>query len=181
MVRSFGTNNLPDCSNMCHESSGTALMESIGVVGKGSVTVEDTERADPSSSPGRTGHQPPRMLGAGKAKAAGGADHRRQSPSGGRPDPLRRPADGGWCDRAGVAIADEFVQIRLGGDMALFRGSPGCCWRPRTGAPAASSTAISRRAPPGFRVYAAAARAVDLGTVQEATGVSESNFAGSPR
>ena len=37
LVRSFGTNNLPDCSNMCHESSGTALVESIGI-GKGSVT-----------------------------------------------------------------------------------------------------------------------------------------------
>ena len=40
LVRSFGTNNLPDCSNMCHESSGTALIDSIGI-GKGSVTVED--------------------------------------------------------------------------------------------------------------------------------------------
>lgn len=45
LVRSFGTNNLPDCSNMCHESSGTALIESIGI-GKGSVTVEDIEHAD---------------------------------------------------------------------------------------------------------------------------------------
>ncbi|EUA55659.1 molybdopterin oxidoreductase family protein [Mycobacterium intracellulare 1956] len=45
LVRSFGTNNLPDCSNMCHESSGSALTESIGI-GKGSVTVEDVELAD---------------------------------------------------------------------------------------------------------------------------------------
>ena len=44
MVRSFGTNNLPDCSNMCHESSGTALIEAIGI-GKGSVTVEDVTEA----------------------------------------------------------------------------------------------------------------------------------------
>src|SRR5207237_5438774 len=44
-VRQFGTNNLPDCSNMCHESSGTALTEAIGV-GKGTVTPADFARAD---------------------------------------------------------------------------------------------------------------------------------------
>ena len=45
LVRSFGTNNLPDCSNMCHESSGAALVDAIGI-GKGSVTVEDVASAD---------------------------------------------------------------------------------------------------------------------------------------
>ena len=45
MVRSFGTNNLPDCSNMCHESSGLALAQTIGV-GKGSVSLADLESAD---------------------------------------------------------------------------------------------------------------------------------------
>ncbi len=44
-ARQFGTNNLPDCSNMCHESSGAALNETIGV-GKGCVTLEDFEKAD---------------------------------------------------------------------------------------------------------------------------------------
>src|SRR3954467_6085678 len=44
-VRSFGTNNLPDCSNMCHESSGSALTETIGI-GKGTVALEDIHRAD---------------------------------------------------------------------------------------------------------------------------------------
>jgi len=45
MIRAFGTNNMPDCSNMCHESSGTALSETIGI-GKGSVSVTDLEHAD---------------------------------------------------------------------------------------------------------------------------------------
>lgn len=72
LVRSFGTNNLPDCSNMCHESSGTALTESIGI-GKGSVTVEDLTQADciviAGQNPG-TNH--PRMLSIlEKAKANG--------------------------------------------------------------------------------------------------------------
>src|SRR5688500_6668424 len=44
-VREFGTNNLPDCSNMCHESSGRALTETIGV-GKGTVTLQDFDLAD---------------------------------------------------------------------------------------------------------------------------------------
>ncbi len=61
-VRACGTNNLPDCSNMCHESSGTALTQTIGI-GKGSVSLEDIERADllivVGQNPG-TNH--PRML-----------------------------------------------------------------------------------------------------------------------
>ncbi|MCY0611308.1 hypothetical protein OVV29_37925, partial [Klebsiella pneumoniae] len=70
LVRSFGTNNLPDCSNMCHESSGAALTDSIGI-GKGSVTIGDVEHADliviAGQNPG-TNH--PRMLSVlGKAKA----------------------------------------------------------------------------------------------------------------
>ncbi len=60
--RALGTNNFPDCSNMCHESSGVALTESIGV-GKGTVTLEDFEKADAifviGQNPG-TNH--PRML-----------------------------------------------------------------------------------------------------------------------
>ena len=61
-VRQFGTNNLPDCSNMCHESSGCALRNVIGS-GKGPVTLEDFEKADAifviGQNPG-TNH--PRML-----------------------------------------------------------------------------------------------------------------------
>src|SRR3712207_9596693 len=62
LFRSYGTNNLPDCSNMCHESSGVALGESLGI-GKGSVTLEDFYQAEVililGQNPG-TNH--PRML-----------------------------------------------------------------------------------------------------------------------
>ena len=44
-VREFGTNNLPDCSNMCHEASGRALTASLGT-GKGTVDLDDWETAD---------------------------------------------------------------------------------------------------------------------------------------
>jgi len=64
MVRKFGTNNLPDCSNMCHESSGVALTNTVGI-GKGSVTLEDFYITDLviviGQNPG-TNH--PRMLSA---------------------------------------------------------------------------------------------------------------------
>jgi anaerobic selenocysteine-containing dehydrogenase len=61
-VRQFGTNNLPDCSNMCHESSGAAMNDAIGI-GKGCVTLDDFEKTDAlfiiGQNPG-TNH--PRML-----------------------------------------------------------------------------------------------------------------------
>src|SRR5205085_7826755 len=61
-VRQFGTNNLPDCSNMCHESSGTALTETIGV-GKGTVTLADFAQADAIFIIGQhPGTNHPRML-----------------------------------------------------------------------------------------------------------------------
>ncbi|MGO4428645.1 molybdopterin-dependent oxidoreductase, partial [Streptomyces sp. MCAF7] len=72
-AREFGTNNLPDCSNMCHESSGSALTETLGV-GKGSVLLDDLHQADliivAGQNPG-TNH--PRMLSALERAKAGGA------------------------------------------------------------------------------------------------------------
>jgi molybdopterin-dependent oxidoreductase alpha subunit len=72
-VRAFGTNNLPDCSNMCHESSGTALKEVIGV-GKGTVQLEDFEAADAIFVVGQNpGTNHPRMLATLEAAAKRGA------------------------------------------------------------------------------------------------------------
>ncbi len=120
MVRRFGTNNLPDCSNMCHESSGSALTHTIGI-GKGSVLLEDLYQADlilvVGQNPG-TNH--PRMLSAlEKAKKNGahivavnplpeaglGTFHNPQTPIG-----LAK----------GTRLADEHYAVRLAGDQALF-------------------------------------------------------------
>ena len=61
-VRAYGTNNLPDCSNMCHESSGVGLGETLGI-GKGSVTLEDFDHADTIVVMGQNpGTNHPRML-----------------------------------------------------------------------------------------------------------------------
>ena len=120
MVRRLGTNNLPDCSNMCHESSGAALSWSIGV-GKGSVLLEDLYAADLIMVVGQNpGTNHPRMLTAlEKAKRAGAwivnvnpldeaglrRFHNPQTPQG-----LLKGTD----------LTDEFLQIRLAGDQALF-------------------------------------------------------------
>lgn len=172
MVRSFGTNNLPDCSNMCHESSGTALTEAIGV-GKGSVTVEDVEHADliliAGQNPG-TNH--PRMLSVLEKAKANGAKviAINPLPEAGLirfkdPQTLRGVAG------SGVPIADEFVQVRLGGDMALFRGLAKLLLEGGH----QDRDFIDAHCH-GFAEYAALAGSVDLGTVLEATGITEAQL-----
>ncbi|MGW0037180.1 FdhF/YdeP family oxidoreductase [Gordonia sp. NPDC003376] len=122
-ARSLGTNNLPDCSNMCHESSGTALTSSIGI-GKGSVSVPDLEHADliliAGQNPG-TNH--PRMLGTLANAKENGARIVAINPL---PEAglmrFKDPQKVGGVIGAGSKLADDFLQVRIGGDMALFRG-----------------------------------------------------------
>ncbi|MET8430475.1 FdhF/YdeP family oxidoreductase [Nocardia sp. NPDC004860] len=123
MIRAFGTNNMPDCSNMCHESSGSALVETIGI-GKGSVSVPDIENADliliAGQNPG-TNH--PRMLSTLEKSKANGAKVIAINPL---PEAgllrFKDPQKVHGIVGDGVQIADEFLQIRIGGDQALFQG-----------------------------------------------------------
>ncbi len=172
MVRSFGTNNLPDCSNMCHESSGTALVESIGV-GKGSVTVEDIEHADliliAGQNPG-TNH--PRMLSVLEKAKANGAKIIAVNPL---PEAglmrFKDPQKVHGVIGHGTPIADEFVQIRLGGDMALFRGLAKLLL-----AGGHEDREFIDAHCHGFDDYADLARAVEIDTVVEATGITETQL-----
>jgi anaerobic selenocysteine-containing dehydrogenase len=90
-ARQFGTNNLPDCSNMCHESSGVAMTEVLGV-GKGTATLEDMESTELififGNNPG-TNH--PRML----TTLPGRKNHRRKSASRSEPDAGNQPKSAG--------------------------------------------------------------------------------------
>lgn len=122
--RSFGTNNFPDCSNMCHEASGVALTESIGI-GKGTVVLEDFDHADAvfvfGQNPG-TNH--PRMMNALRKAARGGckivsfnnlkevALERFASPQ----DPVE------LLTPAATEISHLYFTPKLGGDMAAVRG-----------------------------------------------------------
>lgn len=120
-AREFGTNNLPDCSNMCHESSGSALTETLGV-GKGSVSLEDLHQADliivAGQNPG-TNH--PRMLSAlERAKSAGARIISvNPLPEAGM-ERFKNPQTARGMLR-GTPLNDLFLQIRIGGDQALFR------------------------------------------------------------
>ncbi len=122
MVRAFGTNNLPDCSNMCHESTSVALAEVIGI-GKGSVSLEDVETAElllvVGQNPG-TNH--PRMLSALEKAKAGGAKIIAINPL--KEAGLVRFKNPqnvkGWLAN-GTGLADLHLPVRIGGDLALFQ------------------------------------------------------------
>ncbi|WP_421878925.1 FdhF/YdeP family oxidoreductase [Marinoscillum sp.] len=121
-VRKFGTNNLPDCSNMCHESSGVALTETLGI-GKGSVTLEDFEHSEVilifGQNPG-TNH--PRMLNSLEKAKANGAQIIVINPL--KEVALTRFKNpqklGGWIGK-GTSIADYSLQIKINQDVALLK------------------------------------------------------------
>ncbi|MGH3647068.1 MAG: FdhF/YdeP family oxidoreductase [Micromonosporaceae bacterium] len=122
LARRFGTNNLPDCSNMCHESSGTALGETIGI-GKGSVRLEDLPQADliivVGQNPG-TNH--PRMLTALEEAKREGTKIVAINPL---PEAglirFKNPQRVSGVMGRGTSLADLFLQLRLNGDLALFK------------------------------------------------------------
>jgi len=122
-VRQFGTNNLPDCSNMCHESSGSALMETVGV-GKGTVTLEDFELAQAifviGQNPG-TNH--PRMLTSLERAKRRGCKlvHINPLPEVGMTR-FKHPQDVLGLLSRGTELADVFLQVRINGDVALLKG-----------------------------------------------------------
>ncbi len=131
-ARQFGTNNLPDCSNMCHESSGVAMVETLGV-GKGAATVEDMESSELififGNNPG-TNH--PRMLTSlQKAKDQGAkiivvnplpevSMMRVINPNPqDYPNPLELPLA---LLGKGQALADLYLPVRVNGDVAAIKG-----------------------------------------------------------
>ncbi|MGW7466508.1 FdhF/YdeP family oxidoreductase [Streptomyces xantholiticus] len=122
-ARAFGTNNLPDCSNMCHESSGFALHETLGT-GKGTVSLQDIHHADLIFVVGQNpGSNHPRQLSALEQAKLNGARIIAVNPL---PEAgllrFRNPQKVRGVVGNGVRIADRFLQIRIGGDLALFQG-----------------------------------------------------------
>lgn len=122
-VRKFGTNNLPDCSNMCHESSGVGLGETIGV-GKGTVSLEDLEHAEAifvfGQNPG-TNH--PRMLSSLQAAKRHGAKIVAVNPL--DETGLKRfknPQEVSGVIGSGTALRDLYLPVKINGDVALLKG-----------------------------------------------------------
>ena len=121
-VRAFGTNNLPDCSNMCHESTGVALIDTIGI-GKGSVSLEDIQAAEVIVLAGQNpGTNHPRMLSALEAAKRRGAKIISINPL--REAGLvnfRNPQYPRGVVGRGTDLSDLHLPIRLNGDLAFFQ------------------------------------------------------------
>ncbi|HEY1180085.1 MAG TPA: FdhF/YdeP family oxidoreductase, partial [Phytomonospora sp.] len=168
LARAYGTNNLPDCSNMCHESSGVALTETIGI-GKGSVSLDDVHAADlivvVGQNPG-TNH--PRMLTALEKAKRGGAAIVAVNPL---PEAgllrFKNPQTVRGLLGKGTVLADTHLPIRIGGDLALFQwiGRRLLEWD-------AADTSFVDECTTGFADYAAHVAAVDADAVAAATGLA---------
>jgi molybdopterin-dependent oxidoreductase alpha subunit len=171
-AREFGTNNLPDCSNMCHESSGSALTETLGV-GKGSVLLDDLHRAGliivAGQNPG-TNH--PRMLAALEQAKRGGTRIVTVNPL---PEAgmerFKNPQTATGLAGGGTVLSDLHLPIRLGGDQALFRA----LGRLLVEADAIDHDFVAAHTH-GFREYEAAARATGWDEVLAATGLTRDDI-----
>ncbi len=177
-VRAFGTNNLPDCSNMCHESTGTALGETIGI-GKSTVRYDDFEKAEliivMGQNPG-TNH--PRMLTALEACKRNGGTIVAVNPL---PEAglmrYKNPQKVRGMLGTGTPIADHFLQIRSGGDMALLQAVAS---RVLAAEAAAPGTVLDHdfidTHTSGFAEYAEHLREVDEAAVLAATGLTSAQI-----
>ena len=167
-VRLLGTNNLPDCSNMCHESSSVALGETIGL-GKGTVSLDDVHNADllvvVGQNPG-TNH--PRMLTALEEAKRRGARIIAVNPL---PEAglirFKNPQRARGLAGSGTPLADLFLQVKVGSDLALFT----LLNRRLVEAGAIDHEFIARHCD-GFDALAAHLRAVDADELLAATGLS---------
>ncbi|MFE3603144.1 FdhF/YdeP family oxidoreductase [Streptomyces sp. NPDC059096] len=171
-AREYGTNNLPDCSNMCHESSGSALSETIGI-GKGSVSLEDMHQADliivAGQNPG-TNH--PRMLSAlEKAKAAGAKIISVNPLPEAGTERFKNPQTPQGMLK-GAALNDLFLQIRIGGDQALFR----LLNKLIVETPGAVDEEFVREHTHGYEEFTTAAREADWDQTLTATGLTRAEI-----
>ena len=174
-VRAYGTNNLPDCSNMCHEPSGVAMTEQIGS-GKGSVTLDDFERAEAifvfGQNPG-TNH--PRMLGELRRAAKRGCRIVVFNPLRERglerfTDP-QSPAE--MLGGGSTAIATHYFQPRIGGDLAVVTGiAKGVVER---GEDALDRAFIDAHAI-GFDAFAGHLRATDWDDIERESGLTRAQI-----
>ncbi len=183
MVRGFGTNNLPDCSNMCHESSGLALAQTIGI-GKGSVTLQDVEDAEVIIIAGQNpGTNHPRMLTTLERAKRAGAAIVAVNPL---PEPgltrYRNPQTVRGILGRGTALADHHLQVRLGGDQGVFRGLAKVLLEAEdagesmVGLDTVLDHAFIQKYTAGVEAYLAAVRAEPWADIVEASGVPESQI-----
>lgn len=177
-VRQYGTNNFPDCSNMCHEPSGSAMKPQIGV-GKGTVTLDDFTKADAififGQNPG-TNH--PRMLGELRAAHKRGARIVSFNPL--RERGLERFADP--QDKLEMAtlratpISTHYFQLRVGGDLAALKGIMKHVMEQEDAQGGILDHAFIAAHTSGFDALAADLRAEDWVLLEQESGLSEAQM-----
>ncbi|OBF33850.1 hypothetical protein A5724_01585 [Mycobacterium sp. ACS1612] len=174
-ARAYGTNNLPDCSNMCHESSGAGLSETLGI-GKGSVSLEDLETADLVLAVGlNPGTNMPRMLSALEETKRNGGHVIAVNPL---PEAglirFKNPQKVRGILGRGTAIADQFLHIKPCGDLALFQAINALLLKAEDDAPGTvlDSDFIDTHTT-GFVEFAAHTRQISWPDVLDATGLSQ--------
>lgn len=177
-VRSYGTNNLPDCSNMCHESSGLAMNQAIGV-GKGTVTLDDLLEADTILCVGQNpGTNHPRMLTTLEAAVKRGAKVVAINP-------LREAGLVGFAHPQNPTamlgkvspLASQFVRVRVNGDLALFRGISKCLLEREAAAPGTVLDRLFiRQHTNGFEAYEELAGATSWPEILRMSGVGKSEI-----
>jgi molybdopterin-dependent oxidoreductase alpha subunit len=178
LARAYGTNNLPDCSNMCHESTSAGLARTIGV-GKGSVSLQDLHEADlivvSGQNPG-TNH--PRMLTALETAKRNGARILAINPL--REAGLTRfdnPQKARGLVGRGTGLADELLQIRSNGDLALWQAIGQLLLLAEDAAPGSViDRAFVEGYTTGFEEWQRHVRAVDRDAVLAATGLAWSQI-----
>ena len=172
-VRAYGTNNLPDCSNMCHESSGVALGESLGI-GKGSVKLEDFYQAEVIMILGQNpGTNHPRMLTALEKAKANGAIIIAINPL---PETglmgFMNPQEVKGLLGIGGSLADIFMQVKINGDMPLIQAIEKLLLEAETEAPGTvlDQDFITRNTT-GFEALREHLAALDLNELAAASGL----------
>ncbi|HSI92464.1 MAG TPA: FdhF/YdeP family oxidoreductase [Jiangellaceae bacterium] len=177
-ARKLGTNNLPDCSNMCHESSGAALTDTLGV-GKGSVSLADiTDHADliviVGQNPG-TNH--PRMLTALEQAKERGARIVAINPL---PEAglmtFKNPQRVRGVVGKGTQLADRFLQIKVAGDLAFFQAVNRLLVEADENSPGVLDDSFIDTHTEGFAAAVAHWRALDWADVAAATGLPRSQL-----
>ncbi|MEM1388223.1 MAG: FdhF/YdeP family oxidoreductase [Pseudomonadota bacterium] len=182
-VRLYGTNNFPDCSNMCHEASGVALTEAIGI-GKGTIQLEDFDRCDLVYCIGQNpGTNHPRMLKSLREVVERGAKvcvfntlkekglHRFADPQ----NKLEMIRGGSG------ATSTDYYCPRLGGDMAVFRGMSKVVIEAEDRAAATGGTPVLDHGfiaahTAGFEDWAAMVRATPWRQIEEQSGLTKSEI-----
>ncbi len=176
-ARAFGTNNLPDCSNMCHESTSVALAEAIGI-GKGSVSLEDVHEAEliviSGQNPG-TNH--PRMLSALEIAKKRGAKILSINPL---PEAglmrFMNPQNVRGVAGVGTGLSDLHLPIRINGDLALWQGL-GALLLEAEAAAGNDGSVLDRdfieRHTTGFNDWAKGIADLDWAAVESATGLTK--------